>query len=286
MTLSFPLNILGFLFFVLVCTSLVVTCSTYNNNYLCRWHCGWGCLWWTFRVMLVPVNESQCLTKHSQGGGLPGIGGVSPRAGTRGCLVGASTPKERGVMENGAMAGTSPLPEMGQHQMSQTWRSTLASPLLPSESSSGTYPSRPTWKPVDKGAGKCISLQYSRGRGSEWGGGGTRSGCKLPIMWIKVIIFPDVQRFLHSVFYSFSCQIIYVSPAMCKPVCFSSNRYLKLFRWFQALFWAHFLLRGGQFMAKIFCTLFSRWWFLLNFWYFIGSNDGFNIHIYWLKYRA
>lgn len=38
-------------------------------------------------------------------------------------------------MENGAMAGASPLPEMGQHQMSQTWRSTLASPLLSSESS-------------------------------------------------------------------------------------------------------------------------------------------------------
>lgn len=85
MTLSFPLNILGFLgffwFVLLLWLSHVAhttTITSADDSWLCPlWV---GVPWWTLRVMLVPVNESQCLTKHSQGGGLPDTAGGLPKS--------------------------------------------------------------------------------------------------------------------------------------------------------------------------------------------------------------
>lgn len=95
----------------------------------------------------------------------------------------------------------------------------LSLPLAP-------YPTSVTWKPAGKGPWKCDFMQYRaqqslvrQGRNkkkwiSEW-----------PIMWIEVIIFLDVQQFLHSIIYSLRCQIIYVLPTLCKIIFFLALTY-------------------------------------------------------------
>lgn len=60
-----------------------------------------------------------------------------------GAACGELGPPRRGVMENGAMSGTEPLPETGQHQMGQAWGNAVApSPLLPL-----SLPPAPTFQP-------------------------------------------------------------------------------------------------------------------------------------------
>lgn len=138
----------------------------------------------------------------------------------------------------------------------------LSLPLAP-------YPTSVTWKPAGKGPWKCDFMQYRaqqslvrQGRNrkkwiSEW-----------PIMWIEVIIFPDVQQFLHSIIYLFIAlsDNLRIAHSVQNNLFFSFNIYLELVRLFQASFWVNFLLPLILLCGQRLWQRFSHFVYKVTFW--------------------
>lgn len=119
-------------------------------------------------MMKEKINERKLLPPRAMRrcGSLSPEAGVIHRSWKHGWGLAGKSWNHLGVVGNGAVAGTKPLPEMGQHQMSQTWQHTRASPLLlPSSLPLTPYPSSPTWKQSGRGPGKCDFLQYRAQQG-------------------------------------------------------------------------------------------------------------------------
>ena len=111
-----------------------------------------------------------------------------------------------GVVGNEAMAGTKPLPEMKQHQMSQTWKNSWFFPplLLPCSLPSTPYPSSSTWKPSGNGPWECDVLQYRASPGIVRQRRNEKWLQAWLTMWTEGILFPvfsdsSIQSFIHWV---------------------------------------------------------------------------------------
>lgn len=91
-------------------------------------------------------------------------GALSPEAGVSPGAGGLAPPR-RGVMENGARAGTSPPARDGAPPEESDVETYPGFPSSALRVSSGTYPSRAAGKPADKGAGEGYFPERQRREG-------------------------------------------------------------------------------------------------------------------------